>query len=123
MFIQQIHKKTKTKTYTSVVLMENYREDGKVKHRIISNLSKCPDDLISGFKKILAGEKTTSLSDLQFTQGKSMGAISAVVEVANRLGIKQALGNSKQAGLALFQIAGRIITQESSVMSSQYCRI
>lgn len=113
MFIQQIHKKTKTKTYTSVVLMENYREDGKVKHRIVSNLSKWPDDLITGLKKILTGEKTASLSDLQFTQGKSMGGISAIVEVASRLGIKQALGNSKQAGLALFQIAGRIITQES----------
>ena len=34
MFIQKIHKKTKTKTYTSVVLMENYREGKKVKHRV-----------------------------------------------------------------------------------------
>lgn len=113
MFIQRIHKKTKTKTYTSVVLMENYREGGKVKHRIVSNLSRWPDNLISDFQKLLSGEKINSLSDLQFTQGKSMGAIAAIVEIAGRLGIKQALGNSKQASLALFQIAGRIITQGS----------
>jgi len=93
--------------------MENYREDGKVKHRIISNLSKWPDDLISGFERILKGGKITSVSDLQFTQGKSVGAISAVMEIAQCLGIKQALGNSKQGHLALFQIAGRIITQGS----------
>lgn len=113
MFIQRIHKKTPTKTYTSVVLMENYREGGKVKHRIVSNLSKWPDDLISSFEKILKGEKTAPVSALQFTQGKSIGAIAAVMEIAQRLGIKQALGNSKQASLALFQIAGRIITQGS----------
>jgi len=113
MFIQQINKKTKSKTYTSVVLMENYREGNQVKHRIVANLSKWPEDLLCGFKKLLKNEKVTSISDLQFTQGKSMGAISAILEVATRLGIKQALGNSKQADLALFQIAGRIITQES----------
>jgi len=53
MFIQRIHKKTKNKTYTSVVLMENYREEGKVKHRIISNLSKWPEELISALEKKL----------------------------------------------------------------------
>ena len=108
MFIQRTHK-TPTKTYTSVVLMESYREGGKVKHRIVTNLSKWPDDLISGFEKILKGEKIISVSDLKFTQGKSIGAIAAVMEIAQRLGIRQAFGNSKQASLALFQIAGRII--------------
>jgi len=34
-------------------------------------------------------------------------------EIAKRLGIKQALGSSEQGKLALFQIAGRIITQGS----------
>lgn len=113
MYIQRIYKKTPTKTYTSVLLMESYREGGKVKHRIISNLSKWSDDLIAGFEKILKGEKTLPVSALQFTQGKSIGAIATVMEIAQRLGIKQALGNSKQAHLALFQIAGRIITQGS----------
>lgn len=113
MYIQRIYKKTPTKTYTSVVLMESYREGGKVKHRIISNLSKWPDELIAAFEKILKGEKPLPVSTLQFTQGKSIGAIATVMEIAQRLGIKQALGNSKQARLALFQIAGRIITQGS----------
>jgi len=113
MFIQRIHKKTKTKTYTSTVLMENYREGKKVKHRIISNLSKWPEELIAGLKKLLKGEKINIVADLELSVGKSFGAILAVSEVAKRLGIKQALGNTNQAQLALFQIAGRIITQES----------
>ncbi len=40
MFIQNIKKKTKNKVYSYPVLMENYREGGKVKHRILANLSK-----------------------------------------------------------------------------------
>lgn len=113
MFIQKIYKKTKTKTYSSVVLMENYREGKKVKHRIISNLSKWPDELVAGLDKLLKGEKIISVSDMRLSQGKSFGAIFAVSQIAKRLGIKQALGNSKNAALAIFQIAGRIISQGS----------
>ncbi len=113
MFIQRIHKKTKTKTYTSVVLMENYREGKKVKHRIISNLSKWPEDLVAGLEKSLKGEKIKTVADLELSAGKSFGAILTVSKLAKRLGIKQALGNSRQADLALFQIAGRIISQGS----------
>lgn len=113
MFIRRIHKKTKNKTYTTVYLTESYRENGKVKHRHISNLSKWPEDMINNFEKILKGEKVTTVNDLQLSQGKSFGAIKVISEVAKRLGIKQALGRSEQARLALFQVAGRIITQGS----------
>lgn len=113
MFIQRIHKKTKKKTYTSVVLMENYREAGKVKHRIISNLSKWSEEMILGLEKLLKGEKIITVADLELSQGKSFGAISVISEVAKRLGIKKALGNSKNSKLALFQVAGRIISQGS----------
>ncbi len=113
MFIQRIYKKTKTKTYSSVVLMENYREDGKVKHHIISNLSRWPERLVTGLEKLLKGQEIKTISDLKLSTGKSFGAILMVSEIAKRLGIKQALGNSKQAELAMFQIAGRIISQGS----------
>ena len=113
MFIQRILKKTAEKTYKSVVLMESYREDGKVKHRTISNLSKWPDSLVDGFEKTLKGGSVNSIVDLQLSTGVSFGAISAVSQIACRLGILSALGSSKQGKLALFQIAGRIISQGS----------
>jgi len=113
MFIQRIHKKTAKKTYTSVVLMENYREGKKVKHRIISNLSKWSPKLISDFEKLLKGEKINTVSDLNLSQGKSIGGIFAVSEIAKRLGIKHALGHSRESNLAMIQIAGRILSQGS----------
>ncbi|MCF6185222.1 MAG: IS1634 family transposase [Bacteroidales bacterium] len=113
MFIRRIHKKSKNKTYTTVYLAESYRENGKVRHRHISNLSKWSDEMIDSLEKTLKGEKITTINDLQLSQGKSFGAIKVITEVAERLGIKQSLGNSEQGKLALFQIAGRIITQGS----------
>jgi transposase len=69
--------------------------------------------MILGLETILKGENIKSISDLQLSQGKPFGAIKVISEAAKRLGIKQALGNSQQAKLAMFQIAGRIITQGS----------
>jgi len=113
MFIRRINKKTANKSYTAVYLAESYRENGKVKHRHISNLSKWPSELIEGLEKQLKGQQVTSIEDLELSIGKSFGAIQVISHVAKRLGIKQALGSSRQAKLALFQIAGRIITQGS----------
>jgi len=113
MFIRRIHKKTKNKSYTAVYLAESYRENGTVKHRHISNLSQWPDELIENFEKLLKGQQITSIHDLQLSGGKSFGAIQVISQVARRLGIKQALGSCRQAKLALFQIAGRILTQGS----------
>jgi hypothetical protein len=42
-----------------------------------------------------------------------MGALSTIFHIANMLGITKALGASKHGKLALFQIAGRIVSQVS----------
>ncbi len=113
MFIQRTQRKTKDKVYHSVVLMENYREGKKVKHRIVSNLTKWPKDIVDNLDKLLKGKAITSIEDIDLSNGKTFGAIEVIRQVANRLGILQALGNSKQAKLAMVQIAGRIIVQQS----------
>ncbi|MDK2841208.1 MAG: hypothetical protein PWQ17_713 [Anaerophaga sp.] len=113
MFIQRTYRKTKNKVYQSVVLMENYREGEKVKHRSITSLTKWPEHLVNDLEKLIKGKAITAIEDLNLSNGKSFGAIEVIKQVANRLGIYQALGSSKQAKLAMVQIAGRIITQQS----------
>jgi hypothetical protein len=93
--------------------MENYREGNKVKHRVISNISKWSESLIDTFEKTLKSETVNSITDLQLSSGKSMGALSTIFQIANMLGITKALGASKLGKLALFQIAGRIVSQVS----------
>ncbi|MCK5777091.1 MAG: IS1634 family transposase [Bacteroidales bacterium] len=113
MFIQRTQRKAKDKVYHSVVLMENYREGKKVKHRTISTLTKWPKDIVNDLEKLLKGRAVTSIKDMNLSIGKSFGAIQVIKQIANKLGIEQALGSSKEAKLAMVQIAGRIIAQQS----------
>lgn len=113
MFVQKIPKKTKDKTYYSYILTESYREDGKIKHRNISNISNWPINVIEDFANMLKGQKVTDISSMNQRNGKSFGALQVVLEVAKILGITKSLGTSIEAKYALLQIAGRIISQGS----------
>lgn len=113
MFVQRIYKKSNNKQYCSIVLMENYRHEGKVKHRIISNLSKWPEDLVIKLEKLLKGQAIFSISDFEFSQGKSIGGLIVAKEIFKRLGLYGLLSKSKEGRLAMIQICGRIFTQKS----------
>jgi len=113
MFIRTTIRKYKDRQYKSISLANNYRENGKIKTRIISNITNWPDELIEEFRGLLKGKKVTNLDDFKQTQGKSCGALLVINAICNELGITKTLGNSKQAKLALFQIMGRIINQGS----------
>jgi transposase len=117
MYLQQHLRKKGNKTYKTVYLAESYRQEGKVKKRYIANLSDCPDNIITAIKNALNEPQAISPSKtppLLFEQGKSFGGIFSVLEVCKRLGITQALGKDiRQSGLALFQIAARVLCQRS----------
>ncbi|NOY49815.1 MAG: IS1634 family transposase [Chlorobi bacterium] len=113
MFIQRTRRKAKDKVYHSVVLMENYREGKKVKHRTIATLTKWPKQIVDDLEKLLKGKAVVSMDDMELSNGKAYGAIQVIRHIADDLGISQALGKSKQAKLAMVQIAGRIIAQQS----------
>lgn len=95
MYIQYIKRRQGNKTYTSVILAESYRQDGKMKRRILANLTKWPEALVRDFRTLLKKGKVTE--DLEYEQGKSCGALIVLKEIAARLGIIKALGNSKQS--------------------------
>lgn len=113
MYIERPKKKVKDKVYSTVLLRESYRENGKVKHRTIANLTKWSTEAIAGLEAGLKGKTITSVNEMQFGQGKSIGAIAVIKKVADELGITRALGYSNQGKLALIQIASRLISQGS----------
>jgi transposase len=113
MYIQTHTKRVGEKTYQSVLLVEGYRDNGKVKHRTLANLSALTPEMIEEMKKILKGAKALSLDELETQQGKSCGALIVIREICKRLGIIKALGNSASAILSIVLIMGRIITQGS----------
>ena len=118
------------KSYTRYLLRENYREDGKVKHRTVANLSQCSPEEIQAVRlafthkgqlgalieqssssakarssqrtpaaEVAAGGKTAvanavDLTLVQLRQGKPIGAVWLLAELARELGIAQALART-----------------------------
>lgn len=112
-FIYTTKRNNNGKISKTSYLAESYRENGKVKHRLISNITQWPDELISQLRLILKGGKVISEEDLSHKQGKAIGAIYVIKTICDKLGISKVLGKDRQGMLALLQIMGRAITQGS----------
>jgi len=107
------------RTYSRVLLRQSYRDHGKVKHRTIANLTACSPEEIQGIelafkhKKDLESLTLASEGPLHLRQGLSFGAVWALHQVADRLGIVGALGSDRPGKLALWQVLARAIDQGS----------
>ncbi|PKP51594.1 MAG: IS1634 family transposase, partial [Candidatus Altiarchaeales archaeon HGW-Altiarchaeales-3] len=95
----------------------SYREEGKVKHHTIANLSKCSKEEIEAIKLALKHKKDLtelcSIKDIKTKLGLSVGAICLLNSLAEKLHITKALGNTRMGKLALWQIMARIIDRGS----------
>ncbi len=108
----------KSGKYVRHLLRESYRQDGKVKHRTIANLSRCSPDEIQAIRLALRHKHDlTSLvslrEDVSLQQGTSVGAIWTLYDLARQLGIQAALGSTRQGKLALWQVIARALDQGS----------
>jgi len=104
--------------YVRYLLRENYRENGKIKHRTIANISRCSDEEIEAINLALKHKKDLSSivslrEDVSLCQGLSVGAAWLVYDIARQLGITKALGPSREGKLALWQVIARVIEQGS----------
>ena len=120
MFVDSSISTVNGKAYSRHLLRETYREDGKVKHRTLANLSQCKPEEVEAIRlalkhkgdlaRILAesGESQTELK-----QGPSIGAVWALFQLARELGLVAALGSDRQGKLALWQVMARVLDQGS----------
>src|SRR5215471_1961189 len=104
MYVDISHIRQGGKTYTRYLLRESYREDGKVKHRSIANLSACSAAEIEAIRLALRHKDDltvleTDASAIVIKQGLSFGAAHLVYEVARSLGIVAALGSTRDGRL------------------------
>lgn len=128
MFIQRFKKNVGKKVYTSVFLLENYREDGKIKRRYILNLSKWPEEQIAVMEIALKAARkgqalvTRNASELQISMHKTIGGIATVKALMKRLSISAALGRSEEAKQASLMIAGRLLFPKSKAAMARWAQ-
>jgi transposase len=106
------------KRYTRHLLRESYRQEGKVRHRTLANLSHCSDDEIQAIKLALKHKHNLQQlgninEDVLVHQGVSVGAVWTLWQVAQRLGLVKALGSSQDGKRALWQVFARVLEQGS----------
>lgn len=106
------------KIYRRSLLRNSYRANGKICHDTIANLSQCPEEEIDAIK--LALKHKGNLKDLvkatgkvRTQQGLSVGAVWVLHQLAKKIGITKALGNTREAKLVLWMVLASVIEQGS----------
>ncbi len=103
------------KVYTTTLLRQSYRENGKVRHRTLANLSHLPDETIELIKASLAGCSFVPADQAVRTiRSLPHGDIAAVWGLAEKLGFPDLLGSSSPlANLALGLICSQVVEPAS----------
>jgi hypothetical protein len=117
--IETVTKSHKGKTYTSILLRRTYREDGKVKHETLGNLSDLPPDVLDFMRVRLNGEleEATPSGPFQIVRSLPHGNVAAVLQTAKNIGLDQLLGSRRcrERDLVLAMIVSRVLSPRSKL--------
>jgi transposase len=116
--VATIKKQYKGKTYVTHLLRHTYREDGKVKHLTLGNLSDLPDDLIEVIRRRLAGEPLPNETDgFQIVRSLPHGHVTAVLGTLQKIGLDRLICAKpcREAQLVIAMIVLRIIAPASKL--------
>jgi transposase len=116
--VATIKKHVNGKTYVTHLLRRTFREDGKVKHVTVGNLSDLPDDLIEVIRRRLAGDPLPA-EDCGFRIVRSLphGHVAAVLGTLKKIGLDRLISSKpcREAELAVAMIALRILSPGSKL--------
>ena len=118
MYIEEIIKKQGSKVYKTILVRESYRDNGKVRHRTIANISKLPAEHIRQLRASLKGEKGNfRVSDLGVGRSYEYGGSFVLRELAKEIGLDKAIFSRKTQWREniLAMITGRILYQGSKL--------
>lgn len=116
--VATIKREYQGKTYVTHLLRHTYREDGKVKHLTVGNLSDLPDDLIDVIRKRLAGEPLPAENgDFDIVRSLPHGHVAAVLGTLQKIGLDRLVASKacREAKLVTAMIVLRIIAPGSKL--------
>lgn len=125
MFIAKVISKGKQgKAYTSTLLRESYRVGSKVKSKTLAVLTQLPAHVLEAVRRAIAqpsdslsGLAKTSDGLLRLRAAESFAALWTVDQVAQQLGIKKALGVTREAELGYWQVLARVLRPGTSLLA------
>jgi len=107
----------KGKVYETHLLRRTYREDGKVKHETLGNLSHLPPDLIDTIRRRLRDEEPPAGGDWEILRSLPHGHVAAVLATIRDLGLEDLLFSrpSRERTIAIAMIVARIVDPRSKL--------
>jgi transposase len=123
MHVAKIVRKHRGKTYVSQLLRQSFREDGKVKHRTLGNLSHLPPRLLDIIQRSLRGEEFVSPRDaFRTTASKPHGHVEAILTTCRKLDLENLLAAkpSRQRSLVLALLVQRLLCPCSKLATTRY---
>ena len=110
--LDMIRREVKGRLYCYALLRQSFRQEGKVKHRTLANLSALPPEVIELMRSALAGQTLVPLEQVfRIERSLAHGHVAAVLGSMDKLGMRQLvyLVAQRQRPLVLAMIAARII--------------
>lgn len=109
-----------------ILLRESYRDQGKVRHRTIANLSSWPDNLVFGLRELLkshrAGNPVTPATDgLRIERTIPHGHVQAVIGTIKRLKLDHLIASKPcpERDYVMAMIASRILNPGSKLATTR----
>lgn len=107
----------KGRVYQTHLLRRTFREDGKVKHQTLGNLSHLPPDLIETIRRRLRGEGSEDSKPWQIVRSFPHGHVLAVLGTLRSVGLESILASrsSRESSLVIAMIVARILQPASKL--------
>ena len=118
MYLDTVSNTSNGKVYRRYFLRTSYREDGKVKKKTVAYLKGISEEEAGAIRLALRYKDNLSVlgsieESVTLHQGASVGAVWTLYEIARRVGVVKALGDSREGKLALWQVLARAMEQGS----------
>ncbi len=110
------------KEYHSYLVRRSYREEGKVKHETVANVSKLPPAAIEALSLALSKKPVVEAgSDFEIISSKRHGASALLYSLAKSSHLIEALGkNSKERNLVTAMMIAQALSPSSKLAAVNY---
>jgi hypothetical protein len=117
-----VAKSGERRVYESVLVRRTYRDDGKVRHETLANLSALPAEAVTAIEATLKGERLVPAGQaVAITASLPHGHVAAVAAMAGKLGLPGLLGPAcRQRDLALALIISRVVRPGSKLSARSW---
>ena len=116
--VAEVRRKYKDREYKTVLLRRTYREEGKVKHETLGNLSHLPPETIEVLRRSLRGEAMVGANEaFEIIRSRPHGHVAAVLGTLRRLHLPQLIAaeRCRERDLVEAMIAARIVEPSSKL--------